>query len=133
MYKQILLIDDDRDDAQVFMEALEQMDDTVQFIRYQDEETAMMALQQKRGPRPDIIFLDINMPKLTGWDCLTQIKAHPDLSKIPVIMYTTSARETEKMIAADLGASGFITKPTNFEQLKELLHQFLFNGKQLTT
>jgi CheY-like chemotaxis protein len=131
MYKQILLIDDDRDDAQVFMEALEQMDNSLQFIRYEDEETAMNALQQKRGPRPDIIFLDINMPKLTGWDCLTRIKAHPELSQIPVFMYTTSSRDTEKMIAKDLGASGFITKPTNFEALKGVLQQYLYptNGQ----
>jgi CheY-like chemotaxis protein len=70
---------------------------------------------------PDIIFLDVNMLQVTGWECLTRIKNSEQYRDIPVIMYSTSASNLDKQKAKKLGASGFLTKPSDFRMLVDIL------------
>ena len=73
-----------------------------------------------------MIFLDINMPNITGWECLREIKKITALQTISIVMYSTSNLESEGLKAQDIGAAAFLTKPNDYEQLKENLSA-LFN------
>lgn len=119
--RRILLIDDDTDDAGLFKEALEDIDPSTEFRYYHDGNEAIEALSNQHIPMPDLILLDINMPTISGWDCLKSIKAHETLAPIPVLMYTTSSQHKEKEMAFTLGAIGFVTKPYEFKHLKQLI------------
>src|SRR4029453_5981104 len=70
-----------------------------------------------RAPRPGLILLDLNMPKMDGREALREIKADPELRSIPVIVLTTSKAEEDIYRTYDLGVNFFITNPVNFEQL----------------
>lgn len=122
MSKRILLIDDDIDDAGLFRDALEEVDRHALFYHFDGDE-AVSSLIEHRIPLPDLIFLDINMPSISGWQCLARFRASKELSQVPVLMYTTSAQSRERQMAKDLGASGFITKPSDFKVLKSILSQ----------
>jgi CheY-like chemotaxis protein len=121
----IVLIDDDRDDGELFREALHGIDPSLEFDYYEDPKEALQRLAEteKDHPgQPRIIFLDINMPVVNGWECLTKFKKMKELEKVPVIMFTTSSMEKEKTMAKEMGAAGFITKPDDFLTLKEMLN-----------
>lgn len=117
MYRTILLIDDDADDAELFQEALEEIDGTIDCYVTADAEGALQQLQQVTAQRPDIIFLDINMPGMNGWQCLEKLKASTELKQIPVIIYSTSSAPRDRDIAAGLGAVGLLTKPSDYREL----------------
>jgi CheY-like chemotaxis protein len=74
-----------------------------------------------KAPRPDLILLDLNMPRKDGREALREIKADPQLRRIPVIVLTTSQAEEDIARTYDLGASSFITKPRDFESLVSLV------------
>lgn len=86
---------------------------------------------------PDIIFLDINMPVMNGWQCLTELKKNEKLKDIPVVIFTTSTHKREAGIAMELNAFCFLTKPGNYNELKEILNVVVSNlngelGKELS-
>src|SRR6476469_4442559 len=124
---QVLLIDDDRDDAELFKEALSEINSSIVFEHYKDSKTGLRVLLDKHTNLPDLIFLDINMPIVSGWQCLSEFKKTDHLKHIPVIMFTTSSQMKEKETAKQLGAEGFITKPNEYKALKELLSLVLNN------
>ncbi len=124
MVKSIMLIDDDFDDAELFAEALSETANNIEFTHFDDGRTAVETLARS-SRLPDLLFLDINLPSFSGWQCLTEIKKHDSLNDLYVIMYTTSTVEREKEIAKDLGASGFITKPQSYVELKKILKGIL--------
>ena len=119
--RKIILIDDDRDDAELFQEALFEIDPSVDFEHFEESKEALKILLQKQDHLPDLIFLDINMPLVSGWQCLTEFKKAEHLKKIPVIMFTTSSQPKEKETAKELGADGFLSKPSEYTTLKKLL------------
>jgi CheY-like chemotaxis protein len=125
--KHVLLIDDDRDDAELFKEALSEVNPGIAFEYYDDSKTGLCTLLEKRTDLPDVIFLDINMPIVSGWECLSQFKKTEHLKQIRVIMFTTSSQDRERDIAKQLGADGFITKPSEYKALKELLSSVVNN------
>jgi CheY-like chemotaxis protein len=125
--KQILLIDDDRDDAELFKEALSEINSSIEFTHYEDSKEGLRNLLEKQNRLPDLIFLDINMPIISGWQCLAEFKKTDHLKDIPVIMFTTSSQPREREIAKELGATDFITKPNEYKMLKELLTSVLNN------
>lgn len=121
MIKDILLVDDDLDDVSLFREALNEVDSLIDF---HSEKNGLQALEFLRGAQagtPDLIFLDINMPEMNGWRCLTELKNIPPLKLIPVIMFSTSVLAADKHKASSLGATGIYQKPVRFEELKYLL------------
>ncbi|HEY4150931.1 MAG TPA: response regulator [Chitinophagaceae bacterium] len=117
----ILLIDDDADEASLFGEALKRVAPSVSFRYINEGDAALKELLNDTDPLPDIIFLDINMPKINGWNCLSRFREAEHLKPVPVVMYSTSTQPREIKKAKDLGATGFITKPDDFSRLKEIL------------
>jgi len=120
MHNKILMIDDDADDAQIFEEALLEMDASLVFYRAWDGQEALDILHQNKIEEPDIIFLDVNMPGMNGWQFLKRIKEDTSYKHIPVIVYSTASLQREASIAEDLGALGFLTKPHDFKDVKQI-------------
>lgn len=120
-----LLADDDLDDADLFREALLEIDATVKFDHV---ENGLQVFEYLKNPtRPDVIFLDLNMPMMSGWQCLSKLKNDEHYRDIPVIMYSTSSHYRDIKIAEDLGANAFITKPSDFNILKKIIEQIVRN------
>ena len=93
MHKRILLADDDADDRALFCEAISEIDSSLLCHAVSNGDQALKWLAQERN-RPDVIFLDVNMPVVTGWECIHQIKQKTELRHIPVIMYSTTSQNT---------------------------------------
>lgn len=128
--KNILLVDDDIDDTDLFKEALHDINPDVKiFVLHSGLET-MKYFQQPGYVEPDIIFIDVNMPIISGWDCLEKIKLDPFLLKIPVIMYSTSSYRGDADKAILMGAVCFFTKPSNYASLKKILSFILTNPSE---
>ena len=121
MIKDILLVDDDLDDIDFFQEALHEIDSRIQLHSAKNGLSALEFLRKTQTITPNLIFLDINMPEMNGWQCLKELKNTPVLKQIPVIMYSTSATKMDQQKASSLGAVGIYQKPERFEELKHLL------------
>ena len=119
--KFFLLADDDHDDAELFSEALSTVGPSIKFHHVEDGQEVFQFLSTSKIEKPDVIFLDLNMPAMSGWQCLAKLKNDTALKNIPVIMYSTSSNPREKEIAIELGATGFVTKPTEFKVLTKIL------------
>jgi len=133
MGKRIMLIDDDSDDQDIFCEALSDIDPSVIAVTADSASQAFKKLAVD-GDVFDLIFLDINMPLTNGWECLKMIKQDPAYRDIPVVMYSTSSHTAERENAKALGALGLITKPSDFEVLKQHLKvvlMYLQDGRDL--
>ncbi|TDW44618.1 CheY-like chemotaxis protein [Flavobacterium sp. 270] len=122
-YHRILQIDDDSDDCELFLEALEAVS-TVNYTAIYNPIEALRKLLQKEI-EPDIIFLDLNMPIMSGIEFLTEIKKDIKLREIPIIIYSTSQLEDIIREAKEYGAQDFISKPNNFNELKNILKQYV--------
>lgn len=119
--KSILLADDDGDDCLLFSNALEEIDVATNFISVQDGELLMKYLEN--APiLPDIIYLDMNMPRKNGAACLVEIKANNRLKDIPVVIISTSLESSLIEYLFVNGAHYFIRKPNSFSKLKSLLY-----------
>src|SRR6478672_5047744 len=125
MVKKVILTDDDRDDASLFKEALQEIDDRITLECFEEGRVAVDHLTAKDFELPDIIFLDINMPIINGWYCLEEFKKSSRLVNVPIYIYTTSSHKMEKERALSMGATGFITKPNDFNELKKILKKIL--------
>ena len=123
MYK-ILLADDDADDAEIFYEALCQVDPTSSFYRVETGVDILDYLYDKKNDTPHVIFLDLNMPGMNGKECLAEIKTRPGLKNVPVIMYSTSFQAEDIQETKALGAFEFITKPASVKGLTKILSDF---------
>ena len=130
MVKVLFLIDDDQDDREVFREAVAFCDPKIELIFASDGMEALEILDS-RAAQPDVIFLDYNMPRMNGVQCLKRLKADESTMNIPTIMYTTSGdREHEKLILY-LGADYYMQKTVSFHGLCEELKRLfdLINKK----
>jgi len=116
-----MLVDDDMDDTELFTEAVGSVDASVSCLNAFDGKEALAKLYNKAGSKPDLIFLDINMPIMNGWQFLSHLKDDEKLKEIPVIMYSTSSKMTDFRTALDSGALCFFTKPDSFITLKNIL------------
>ena len=116
-----LLADDDSDDREMFTEALADLDPEIICEGAGDGYEALRLLSEIKGEHPNIIFLDINMPVMDGWDLLRNLKNDKLLVDIPVVVYSTSSRARDREIARDLGAMCFVTKPDSFRLVKSML------------
>ncbi len=125
-YKNILQIDDDSDDCELFMEAVEAVSSAAYTAIYNPVE-ALRKLVQKEI-MPDIIFLDLNMPIMSGLEFLTEIKKDEALKEIPIIIFSTSQFDDIIREAKAHGAHDFISKPNNFNELKKILRQYAFSA-----
>lgn len=123
--KNIYLADDDEDDRLFFNQALKEVCNGSELTALEDGEQLMTVLSSEKSSSPDILFLDINMPGKNGYDCLKEMKLYAHLQRIPVVVFTTSGAAQSVKAAYDYGASHFITKPSDFGQLKRTLHKVL--------
>ena len=113
----ILIVDDDEDDRDLFCDAVNVVDPHLNCIMARNGEEALNALMSDHLPTPDLIFLDLNMPRVNGVQCLREIKKHPVLNSIPIVIYTTSKLKEDKEVTRKLGAIHFITKPSTLREL----------------
>jgi CheY-like chemotaxis protein len=116
-----LIADDDVDDKNMFCEALSKIDDAMKCFSVENGREVLEFLSGPEITKPDIIFLDINMPIMNGWDCLKKLKQSPDFKSIPTIMYSTSSAKRDIELAYSLGAILFVTKPEDFHELCKIL------------
>ena len=121
--KRVFLIDDDEDDRLFFGIGLSEFDPSNEIVYDKDSEMALRRLSEKMQPLPDIVFLDWNMPKLSGRQILGAIRTNSRYNKVPVIIFTTSTSIQDKDEAKELGASLFISKPSSLFELKKNLQE----------
>lgn len=119
--KHILLVDDDEDDRMFFEEALEDLGLNVTFESASTGLEAMQMLENSIKSLPDIIFLDMNMPLLSGSECLKRIRSNQRLQDLTVIMYSTSLHPETVDQLYDLGADYYICKPGDYGALKSTI------------
>ncbi|MBS1624104.1 MAG: response regulator [Bacteroidetes bacterium] len=123
------LIDDDEDDRELFRIALSGLDYPTHYDSAGSCCDALVALREAQV-KPDVIFLDLNMPEMTGKECLQELKRSAELLHIPVVIFSTSKDPKDKEETRTMGAIHFITKPARTSELKVILTQFII---QLTT
>lgn len=115
------IVDDDIDDQELFIEAVSEVDNSIKCLSASNCEDALDKLKNGKMPLPDVIFLDLNMPRLNGKQCLAELKKAANLRHIPVIIYTTSSEKRDIEETSKLGAAHFLTKPNKFEELCKAL------------
>lgn len=137
---QILLVDDNLADIRWVQEALKESKLFIDLHSVLDGEEATEYLWRRgkyaSAPRPDLILLDINMPKKDGPTLLAEIKNSPELKKIPVIMLTTSSAPQDVIRSYDNYANGYITKPVGFKEMIKVvsaIEDFWFTIVKLPT
>jgi CheY-like chemotaxis protein len=124
----ILLADDDPDDRQLTRDAFAENRLVNMLHTVEDGEELMEYLRrqgryadQKSTPLPGLILLDLNMPRKDGREALKEIKADPELRRIPIVVLTTSKAEEDILRTYDLGVNSYVTKPVTFKSLVELI------------
>ena len=117
----IYLIDDDSDDREIFNIALTDFDNSAACITAESGIEAIRRLQTDNNFLPDYIFLDLNMPLMSGTETLIEMKKINRINSIPVIIYTTSSYEKDIAEARRLGASHYFLKPSNIDGFQEAL------------
>lgn len=124
----VLLAEDDEDDYLLTVEAFKEAGIPNQLKRVKDGEELMDYLLKgispgghQACPRPGLILLDLNMPKMDGREALAKIKSHPDLRRIPVTILTTSKAYSDIIHTYELGVNSFIQKPVRFQQFVDLI------------
>lgn len=125
-----LLIDDDPDDREIFVMALENAAESYKCIETTNGRHALEAINSDESLIPDFVFIDLNMPYMSGKECLQRIKNIPRLKNVPAIMYTTSSYEKDVEETENLGASHFLVKPSGMNTLIKILQEIL-NRKNL--
>jgi CheY-like chemotaxis protein len=118
------LIDDDSDDQEIFSLALEKIDPTFTCIAANSGFEALQKLSDKTISVPDYIFLDLNMPRMNGKECLKEIRKFDHLKKVPVVIYSTSSMKYDIAETTKLGATAFIVKPFSMADLIDELNRF---------
>ncbi len=124
----ILIADDDADDRLMTKDAFDEnrVANEIRFVVDGEDLMDYLHCRGKYGapgsaPRPGIILLDLNMPKMDGREALAEIKSDPDLRQIPIVVFTTSQAEEDIFRTYDLGVNSFITKPISFAALATVL------------
>jgi CheY-like chemotaxis protein len=129
----ILLADDDMDDRFFFDKALKEIPIASQLITVNNGEQLMEYLTEHSYQLPDVLFLDLSMPRKTGFECLSEIKENAKLKGLTVIMFTTSftkgfdLEDNLRKTLIRMGATDYIRKPSGFEELKLVIQQAIVN------
>jgi len=118
------LIDDDADDRETFEVALNEIDPKIEYITAASGEEGLM-MMDKSEIIPTYIFLDLNMPKMDGWECLREIKKRPHLKHVPVIVLSTAEWLQDRLALQKLEIARYITKPTTQEEFTRAISKVL--------
>jgi CheY-like chemotaxis protein len=122
------LIDDDFDDQEIFLLSLHDIDPKIKSVMAKDGCDALEIIAKNKDFVPDFVFLDLNMPRLTGHECLVQLRQIPRFQNIPIYVYSTSSSNKEREVALAHGATGFITKPSSIKGLVKILSDLIVVG-----
>ncbi|MBA2422879.1 MAG: response regulator [Chitinophagales bacterium] len=117
----ILLADDDAEDRELFKEVAAGVHSNIRLASVPDGEKLMAWLMRKNSPLPDIIFMDLNMPRKGGKECLEEIRNIHNLRHIPVVIYSTSSSLWDIDDTFNKGANLYIRKPTSARELESIL------------
>lgn len=135
---QVLLIEDNHGDAVLTRRAFRRARMANEITVADTGEKGLSILRREgefaAAPRPDLILLDLNLPHMHGRDFLTQVKTDPDLKRIPVVVLSSSAADTDIIGAYDRHANGYITKPITtetYDDIVERVEQYWFGLMQL--
>ncbi|AZI22250.1 response regulator [Chryseobacterium taklimakanense] len=120
-YTYIVLADDDADDRLFFTDAFDELKINTKVQTFNDGAELMDYLNSENSQLPEILFLDLNMPKKNGIECLHEIKANPKFENIAVAIYSTSSSEEHIEETFVSGANIYIKKPNDFNTLKKVL------------
>jgi CheY-like chemotaxis protein len=128
----ILMAEDDADDRLLVRDAFTECGTSgkVRFVADGEELVDYLLHRGKytklsESPRPDLILLDLNMPRKDGREALKEIRAHSELRRVPVVVFTTSRADTDIARVYELGANSFITKPAGFDALVATVNQLM--------
>jgi CheY-like chemotaxis protein len=121
----ILLADDDDDDCYFFDKALKELSVDAYLKIVSDGDQLMQLLANEALPVPDVLFLDINMPRKTGTECLAEIKQMERLKNLAVVILSTSNDSEKITLHFKIGANVYVHKPKDFTQLKQVIHHAL--------
>ena len=121
----ILIADDDKDDQELFSDALDESGIPSELETFDNGKELMDNLHDPAEPNPDLIVLDMNMPLKDGKECLKEIKADPELCNIPTVMFTTSNNEHDINETYEAGANLFVQKPTIFSKMVSIIKKIL--------
>jgi DNA-binding response OmpR family regulator len=119
-YSNILLIEDDPDDQELFVSALKEISPHLKCII---ENSALSALEKllSRQIMADLIFLDLNIPGMNGFEFLGEVKKEQSLCEIPIVILSTTSQDSAKFTTIALGAKDFITKPNSYRDLVNII------------
>jgi len=121
----IVLVEDDFDDRLLFEDAIDELPVTVQLTNFSNGDELMEWLITKKKKLPDVLFLDLNMPRKNGFATLAEIKKNPYLESLPVFIFSTATnKDMIKQVYKD-AALYYIRKPVHFEELKGLIYKSL--------
>src|SRR5439155_11550499 len=117
----VLMVEDNPGDVRLAIEAWKEHSAPVRVNAVRDGEEALAFLRRTgphgAAPRPDLVLLDLNLPRMNGRELLAAIKQDPDLRRIPVVMLTTSDSDEDRRRCYDLHANGYVVKPMSLERL----------------
>lgn len=118
----ILLVEDNPIDLDLTLRAfaMKKLSNPIQVARDGEEALQYMERWEKGEPKPVVILLDLNMPKVSGLEVLRIIKLHPDYKSIPIVILTTSSESSDLHSAYQLGANSYIVKPVDFDKFVEV-------------
>jgi CheY-like chemotaxis protein len=124
---EILMVEDNAGDVRLTVEALKdsKIENRLEFV---GDGLGALAYLRREGQyadvgRPDVIFLDLNLPRMDGHALLAELRSDPELCRIPVVVLTASHEEHDVLRATELDAAGYITKPVDFSQLMALVEE----------
>ncbi|WP_321828295.1 response regulator [Maribacter dokdonensis] len=121
----VFLADDDSDDRTFFSDALREIPIQTKISEFNNGVDLMAELLSETAAQPDVIFLDLKMPMMDGFECLADIRDLDKYLNTPVIIYSTSYHPKEIDRLKEMGASLYLQKPSSYNQLKTLLHKCL--------
>jgi CheY-like chemotaxis protein len=125
LYKALLLIDDDVEDQEIFIDAIREVDGSIDCTCISSSEEVLQVLREGALQKPDIMFMDLNMPRMNGKQLLAELKKIDHLSTIPVIMYSTHLEARDIAEIGQLGAAHHLVKPSKFSDLCSSLSTIL--------
>jgi CheY-like chemotaxis protein len=125
--QKILLLDDDREDCEIFKEALKEIDPSLQLYCLYEGEGLLKAIESQQ---PDIIFLDMHMPKMGGIDCLRMLHKEGICNRIPVILYSGSESQRDIDLAYQLGAAHYFRKQFHLADMIQHIQEIVYPSKR---
>lgn len=128
--KSILLVEDNPDDEELTMRALKKHNIANEVVVARDGAEALDYLlgtgkhrEDDEGHLPQVVLLDLQLPKVDGLEVLRRLRAHPRTKLLPVVILTSSAEEKDRLAGYDLGANSYVRKPVDFVEFTEAIRQ----------